>query len=946
MAEVDSIFTIKQLYSNIEIARAFLTAKGINDPALLLEALKNSGGLRVAAYKKGAKSSSEISLEDVLTAAFVEANDQKKVGRLKKYRMHGEILLDELKKHDRTNNNNPFHKKIPILVNGLCVTDYRSGRKSGIDPYSNSHLFSTLFIEAVNGRFPFEFLDMFRLVYVQPVPYIQTPAVKEEFSEISTHYSSRQDSPNEFYLDNELIGLEEMLRGRIEAEVNPEIHAKNGIGFGALIKFGDIIPKRGNSVYDPALLSLKQIEQVLKASPDLVSEDATFNGVIDLKKYLELKRYEIHLNTQVMAIKFAQILDLMFPHIIETMKEYGIRGIPLYMEKTSDSARIIENTLAYSETPLKFHFVGGEQGILASTPELMPFMGICHPTAIGRLIGFIENVYMTWSKRFVKSARRVNIKPKEIINKVRYQSVDEYPFFLLENGTRDKHPNIHDLAKEILSEDEAGHVREFAYTHRIGFSRIEPRIVELMTRDTSIYCGFRTMDKSNRRWLQELDGKKIITSDMIPGFFEMPSIKNARVNDNSGENQQGGPQRIKSDFRGSEFSLPTSPRLDHAWFAKYYEHISDDEGSFGTSDTGASLDIGCSIEKIITSMQREKRKELLKEQLSREAQDVVEEFFRTHTQEMESIFAIRGTAIHKVSSTPLDGLVHYDTLRKAGIEPRASDCYTETPFLHTITAKDLCYLKSHTDLKHRITRPFTVSIHPDAYLFLEREDTQDTYSDGEKSNSEGKINIERRITKNYDLIILDTKTNRVTPYPEHKYLLQTFFYGWLIKHIVEEELGLCEQGISGQEGQYGKDGQNRDEQNSGEQSSNGQHRERVKVHNIYTVLNKNAFYRGFYNKGDTKREEPMPHATYREQKFSPITLFTPDDIMHEVILNMLGNIIEEKEGIQHGNICFADYKSQQEKHGRCEKCYMEHQLVCKLLKEKSEKEGKINRLNM
>lgn len=935
MTEVDSIFTIKQLYSNIEIARAFLVAKGINDPALLLEYLKNSGGLRVTPSKKSISqqniSSQKISLDDVLTAAFTEANEPKKVGRLKKYKMHGEILLEELKRTD----NNPFKNKIPILVNGLCVTDYRSGRKSGIDPYSNSHLFSTLFIEAVSGMFPFEFLDMFRLVYVQPVPYIQKPAVKEEIINASIPYPDRQDSHTEFELDNEFIGLEEILKYRIETDINPQINAKGGIGFGALIKFDDITPKRGNSVYDPALLSLKSVRQVLISTPELVNENATFNGIIDLERYLELKQYEIHLNTQIMAIKFAQILDLIFPHIIGTMKEYGIKGIPLYMEKTSDSARVIENAVAYSETPLRFHFIGGEEGILANTPELMPFMGICHPTAMGRLLGFIENVYMTWSKRFVKSARKAG-KPKEIINVVRYQSVDEYPFFLLENGTRDKHPNMHDLAENLLSEDEVRHVREFAYTHRIGFSRIEPRVVELLTRDTSIYCGLRTMDKSNRRWLQELEGKKIVTPDMIHGFFEMPSIKNARANEAnepvegdvsanasasaSQAGKEGGLKRIKSDFRGSEFSLPTCPKLDRRWFAKYYKSVI---GTDNHSDTESSLDTGCSIEKIVTSMPREKRKQLLREQLSKEAKDIVDEFFRTHTQEMESMFAIRGTAIHKVSSAPLDRLVHYETLRKAGIEPRASDCYTETPFLHTITQKDLCYLKDNADLKHKIVRPFTVSIHPDAYFFLEREDT---YTDEEKSSGKGdneKINNGKRITKNYDLVIIDTKTNRVTPYPEHKYILQTFFYGWLIKHIVEEEL-------------------DRDESNDYELTSGGFGEltiPKVRIHNIYTVLNKNAFYRGFYNKGDTKKEEQMPHATYREQKFSPITLFTPDDVMHEVILNMLCSIVEEKNGLQQGAICFSDYKSQQEKTGRCDKCYMEHQLVCKLLKEKNQNQG-------
>ncbi len=789
MGEVDSIFTIKHLHQHIEIARPFLRLLNIDNPAALLASLKNHGGLRRNAH------SNEISLESILQTAFQNAEDSRKVGMMKKYRLYEEARLEEISSPERLER--AFSGRIPLFINGLCVTDYSRGIKYGVDPYSNSHLFSTLFLESAGEIFPREFLDLFRLIYIQPVIYTQqliTGEIKE-------------------------LGLEDTLRHRVETEINP---ALSGIGFGELYKSKDPSPKKGNSRYHPALFSLKPFKKILETAPELLREAATYDGKLDFDHFLESKRYETHLNIQLLAKRFAHLIDSILPQIHPALKEYGLTGLPLYMEKTSDSARVMDAARTYAENPIRFQFVGGESGILASTPELMPTLGICHPSAMGRLLGLMENIHQQWSKQFIRRPFTQKLT-KQKVDVICYHSQEDFPFLLLEEGTEERHPNLQDLAKEMLSPEELKYVQEFSYAHRVGFARIEPRLVTLLTSNPSIYHGLRSSDKTNSCWQEELARKTVLTADQIPGFLALPSICL-------------GNELPKSNFRGSEFSLPTTPKMDKRWHALYEE---------------GRVIVGCTLEKLISGMNREQRMAILQEQLSEEPPEIQEEFRATHNQKLESIFALRGTAIHKISSAPKEGLVHYETLSKAGLEPKSPESYTETPFYHRLNLEG---------------REITVSLHPDAYLFLQR----------------GK--------QDYDLIILDTKTNRVTPYPEHKYLQQTFFYGWIIKQMMEESLGF-------------------------------------KVHNIYTVLNKNAFYRGFYG----KNEAPLPHATYREQKLSPITKFSEEDFLHQAIHKILARIMEEKESLRNYATPLDEYFKKKEKDEACEKCYLEHRLVCKRL---------------
>ena len=338
------------------------------------------------------------------------------------------------------------------------------------------------------------------------------------------------------------------------------------------------------------------------------------------------------------------------------------------------------------------------------------------------------------------------------------------------------------------------------------------------------------MTKKNKRFFPELAGKTVLTGDMIPGFLEMKCIVD-----------KGG------YFRGSELSLPTAPKIDSQWVKEYEK---------------GNIDAGCSIQKLINPFQE--NISVLKEQLEISSTEIVEEFFQYNTKDFRSIPAMKGLAIHSLSSDPLEGLVHYETLGMlreirgmpftCDIKPKSSANYCETPF----------YLELDIN-----GRKFTASMHPDAYLFLKRSE------------------------KEYDIIIIDTKTNRITPYPEHKYLQQTFFYAWMIKQAMKKELDLD-------------------------------------IVNIYSVFNKNAFHRGF---GEMPKKV-VPHMTYREQQYSPITVFHPEDLMHEFVPAIVGKIVEEKELLKQDEIEFVSHKERSEQCGYCKKCYMGHKLICSWITDK------------
>ena len=217
-----------------------------------------------------------------------------------------------------------------------------------------------------------------------------------------------------------------------------------------------------------------------------------------------------------------------------------------------------------------------------------------------------------------------------------------------------------------------------------------------------------------------LKGKKVYTPD------ELGVLKLKAVNYKFDK---------RTDFRGSEFSTSTTPKVNKRWFNIPFEYRF----------------VGCSIDRLIARMRFNERDIILKEQLEFEPEEDVEFVLRFYDKDFNSIPAMVGTAIHKITSEPMKGLAHYRTLKKAGIKSQSSDCYTETPFYYTIELPD---------------KQILTAIRPDAYLFFEKD------------------------AGAYDLMVMDLKTSRVLQYPEPKYLQQGLFYGWIIEQVVKEELDM------------------------------------------------------------------------------------------------------------------------------------------------------------
>ena len=202
---------------------------------------------------------------------------------------------------------------------------------------------------------------------------------------------------------------------------------------------------------------------------------------------------------------------------------------------------------------------------------------------------------------------------------------------------------------------------------------------------------------------------------------------------------------------------------------------------------------------------------------------------------------------------PFNNLVHYNTLKELNLDPVPSDYYCELSFQKNLKLPE-------TDKK------FSVSFHPDALLFL--KDKKEVY----------------------DILILDTKTNRVTPYPEVKYLMQTAFYGLMVKDIVEE---------------------------------NG-----LKTNNIYTVLNKNSFDHHFFVPGNSEKEHHNI-GVFRPQKFSPITKFSPEDSFLEYVMQELYRAVTEKEELRNNDKQhLINMKKEMQKKHNCDTCYFDQKEIC------------------
>ncbi|MBW2985596.1 hypothetical protein KY313_02990 [Candidatus Woesearchaeota archaeon] len=757
MTEVDTIFTIKQPYALFRIFRKIFSEHNIEEAKDFEPFVKKYSHIPFT-------SKNRENLKELLEEIIDNANNEKKSGRFNKYELFETEFFHKIQDKGYLKN------KIPILVNGLSIDE--KGIRDGIDPYSNSFIFSNHLLELKQG-FDEEFLNRLLFMYIQPTTYTQLFKKTE----------------NGFALEDLLF--EECNR------LNEDI---KGIGFGTLQKTDSISPKIGNSRYKEILFDIRPVKRSITKSPSTWVDDVYEKGKFgSVKEFLHHYSHLVYLNKTMMAMKWNYYLNDMGGEIKKTLDDYNLKGLPLFMEKTSAAADIIKKATKFSKYKLPLHFIGGKQGILAGK---MLFRGIHEEVAFHRLVGFLDRIKAIEENKYVRT--HINI-PKPKIKKIEYNSTKLFPWILLEENIHNAHPNMKDMAQSLLTDKEIDIIGNFARHKEVGFCRIEPRLVELFEYQGSIYEGRRSQNKLNLSWQQELKGKNIVFPYQLKEFFG----KNATFLKD---------QVIEpiTDFRGSEFSLPSH----------------------------------CSIQKLISTTIKDNAYDIL-EYIIGKYDNILDQFYDKETK--QPIAALRGIKLHEITLKPFDDLVHYNTLKELNLDPVPSDQYCEIAFHNKVSIPN-------TD------KECSISFHPDALLFLKDQ------------------------KERYDIIILDTKTNRVTPYPEVKYLMQTAFYGLMIKDIVEK---------------------------------NG-----LETNNIYTVLNKNAFDHHFFVPGNNE----ITHnniGVFRPQKFSPITKFSPEDPFLDYVMQELHRAVTEKEELRNNDkqYLIGMKKDMQKKHN-CDTCYFEQKTIC------------------
>lgn len=733
---VDTCKNVKQVYSNLAIIWPFLEVEGYTTPKKIIELFGNCGK-----YSK----TGEISINNILEESFEHLNNPKSTGRFRKYSLQNKLLIEEL-------NNGILENTIPIIFSGLTVTE--EGRVQGVDPYSIENRTTNEILKALK---PSTGIHKLRLIYDSPFGFISRLSV-----------------------ENNTLGIEDILMDRIETEINPNFKT----GFGSLRKElnKNIIP---SATYNKELLDSKQITNSIRKTPGLF-ETIQFEKV---NEFIHKKEYEAFINKKLLGFKLAYIMKFIDPSLL---RDLNMAKVPLYMEKSSKTFTIVNYAKKYLEKEniiVPTQFVG--DGIMPN--EQMPIGGTSNAHAIRKLVGLInattkENLYLKTSK------------PK---HKIEYYSDQDFPFILIEQNITDK-PAISDLFRELPNEQKK-YVEQFCRKFNVGVSRVEPLITSLMLGNCTVYDGPKNMSKKESLWEYEIKNKKLIWPHQL-GLLDF-------INDDKG------------DLRGSELSLNVNVRFD-----KNYDPEKP----------------GCSMEKVIGTMDRTERNKLILEELKRypdpKRPTIEHDYWQWHDKNQNPIAAIRGTGIHELFNAPIKG--HLSTFELAGIEPVTSDNYAEHSF-----SLDLDFGK--------------ITWHPDAYFMLERPD--------------GK----------YDIVMIDVKSNRITPYPEHKYMNQTLGYSWFTEQLMNKK-GL-------------------------------------EVENYYTFLIKMSFYRGFKDEIIISNE-----TTFRPQRFTKGIKFTPDSPYRQGIPIMLETIINEKKSLKDHNF-FINYKSRMEKEKKCEKCPVSNLLICDYL---------------
>lgn len=762
MLEIDTVFSLKQSYALLYIYQNILKNLNLNDPVALSSKIFDE-------FKHLNKSKRNM-LEQIINTEFVNSTDVHKVGRFSKY-------LDQELAFEMVVDKGILNDKILILTDSIGINEY--GEKQGCDPYSNSFVFSNNLIK-LGDVFPKEFLHKIVLMYMHPVMFNQTFDIHDNDTYIVDIIKKNNRLSK--------LELEKLLNSQkfiIDKGYNPRIGIAN---------------------YSLDMFDVEAFEEFMNQDIDKWMDDNLEKGE-SLTHAIEKQKTRILFNKILMGLRYGYYFDKLHNSFVKTKDDYNLQGLPLMMNKTSFSYEILNianrfRQYKFKDDPKKYyHFIGGKPGINAGK---MLRRGIHEPSAFSRLTGFLKSINPDYV-----DVKKSDISPTIFTgHKSNLVSDLRIPWSLIEEDLMNGSPIMTDMILEKESDKTKQKrkdiivkiVDSFARSKKVGFSRIERHIEDLMKYKGSIYLGRRNESKSNLWWPNEIKDKKIVFPYFVKDFFG-DKIKFL--------DEQDDARNINSDFRGSEFSMSAN----------------------------------CSIQKLISKFTRGIVYDILDNIiLTDEDRFIFERLY--HPILKEPTAAVRGTAIHEWVLNPFKDLKHYKTLENINIEPCPSDYYCETEFV--------------TKYKNGL-----VSFHPDTFFLL--DDGFDVY----------------------DIVILDVKTNRRTPYPKICYLMQTGFYAKVIADVM--------------------------------------HKNGIKTGNFYVSLIHNAFDNDFDSGLGTNKKM---YNIFRPQKLSPITKFTKEDSFIQFIDDEYTRTLEEKHLLLYDSNKIFEIKEESLSSGKCDHCYFEHEKIC------------------
>ena len=503
-------------------------------------------------------------------------------------------------KHFAECNLQELQGRLVVPMTAITIMDPVSSQKEIICPFSNQNYVTTKMQDLLDDV-PLDFSSQFVFAPVSPVDFWFVSGEKDE-------------QKGWFHPMPYLVH-----------EVGEFV---KGIGFGALEKT-DYVPKQGNFNVYAGLLEPRFAVNRFNRHPESFAEALKELNVTE-ENYNDYCSAISSFCLKILAKKYVYIFNKL--DLVKTLYDFGLDRLSYFGEKGSYGAKVLRLVEKYSGGKFCFDFIGN--GIFDGLSEITT-QGAAHNTAIHKLFGFVKKLYEAESGIELKRPEKKQVpawikRGSDAETALQYRPCPEYNFFLCE-FPECRNPCAKDILENHVSEKEMHYIKRFADYKRVGFSRIEPRLVQLANQDFRVYVGDRRRSKLNSSW-QNVE----LYSKMIE-FIDLSDYVDA-------DDKVG-------DLRGSEFTLP------------------------------------CDISRLFSKLDRSLRYQIISEELEKNP-ELKDDFFRTNDKDsFEGTAAIRGTAIHRVIAHPLENLAHYETLKKGGLDVVSSDFYTELAFCHEHVVK-------------------------------------------------------------------------------------------------------------------------------------------------------------------------------------------------------------------------------------------------------------------